>query len=67
MACLDHACTNEECEWWGCSNELVSNCPVCGSRVISFFDEHPWGNKCSDDDEEEDEWEDEWEEYYLDE
>ncbi len=40
MACMEYRCTNGRCHWRAMNNDIGPEiCPLCGARVISFFDE----------------------------
>jgi predicted nucleic acid-binding Zn-ribbon protein len=41
MACMEHKCTRHGCTYHDFNNETVKVCPLCGSKVISYFDEYP--------------------------
>lgn len=39
MACMENVCTNSRCGWGQFSNEMPKTCPLCGGKVINFWDE----------------------------
>lgn len=40
MACLEHYCTNNHCDYFDMDNNVgPDNCPRCNSRVYHLFDE----------------------------
>lgn len=39
MACMEHHCTNHNCDWAEMDNQSHDKCPKCGAKVISYFDE----------------------------
>ena len=46
MACLEHECTNDKCDWTAMDNvdRRDESCPECGAPLLTFFDEegdHP--------------------------
>jgi predicted nucleic acid-binding Zn-ribbon protein len=42
MACMEHRCTNLQCDWIYMDNTNgPDTCPKCGAKVIHDFDEHP--------------------------
>ena len=41
MACMEHSCT--QCDWYGCDNQKVYECPKCGGRTTNQFDEEGMG------------------------
>ena len=48
MACMEHWCV--KCGWFECNNiARMGDCPKCGSRVLSSFDEPDHVYRDSDD------------------
>lgn len=41
MACLENICQRHGCTFYQFSNEVIKMCPLCGDRVLNFFDEYP--------------------------
>jgi hypothetical protein len=40
MSCMEHECLNNECRWYAADNNTgPSTCPLCGSPVISYYDD----------------------------
>lgn len=37
MSCMEHRCT--KCDWFALDNKSHKVCPVCGEKVLSYFDE----------------------------
>ena len=37
MSCHEHECMN--CDFWTSNNKSRMDCPNCGERCMSFFDE----------------------------
>lgn len=54
MACMENVCDNSKCVFHQFSNETIKVCPLCGGKVLNFFDENPYENESprGDDDEE---------------
>lgn len=41
MACMENVCSVWTCPYQQFSNESIKICPICGNKVLNFFDEHP--------------------------
>lgn len=39
MACLENICNRLECGFHQYSNQVITECPLCGDRVMNFLDE----------------------------
>lgn len=54
MACNESICRNSKCSFQEFNNESIKICPLCGDKVMNFFDEFPeeYESPRGDDDEE---------------
>lgn len=41
MACMENVCSVWKCPYQQFSNDMIKVCPLCGSKVLNFFDEFP--------------------------
>lgn len=39
MGCTENVCTNRHCKYHQISNDRIEKCPVCGHKVLNYFDE----------------------------
>lgn len=39
MACMENICEKSKCSFQQFSNETIKICPLCGGKVLNFFDE----------------------------
>ena len=41
MACNESVCRNSKCPFQEFNNTSIKICPLCGDKVLNFFDESP--------------------------
>lgn len=41
MSCMENVCQKWKCPYQQFSNETIKICPLCGGKVLNFFDEYP--------------------------
>lgn len=39
MSCMENICQRHDCTFYQFSNEVIKMCPLCGDRVLNFWDE----------------------------